>query len=52
MKYKEKKLDEKYTKRIVDSAEDKLTIDIDSRKITDIINRELKKIILEIQKEK
>ena len=36
------KLDEKYKKRIVELAEDKLTSDICSRKIAEIINRELK----------
>ena len=36
------KLDEKYKKRIVELAEDKLTSDMGSRKIAEIINRELK----------
>ena len=36
------KLDEKYKKRIVELAEDKLTSDMGSRKIAEIINKELK----------
>ena len=36
------KLDEKYKKRIVELAEDKLTRDMGSRKIAEIINKELK----------
>ena len=36
------KLDEKYKKRIVELAEDKLTSDMGSRKIAAIINKELK----------
>ena len=36
------KLDEKFKKRIVELAEDKLTSDMGSRKIAEIINRELK----------
>ena len=36
------KLDEKYKKRIVELAEDKLTSDMGSRKIAEIINRERK----------
>ena len=36
------KLDEKFIKRIVELAEDKLTSDMGSRKIAEIINKELK----------
>ena len=36
------KLDEKYKKRIVELAEDKLTSDMGYRKIAEIINKELK----------
>ena len=36
------KLDEKFKKRIIELAEDKLTSDMGSRKIAEIINKELK----------
>jgi len=45
------KLDEKYKKRIIELAEDKLTSDMGSRKIAEIINKELKENNAEIQKE-